>query len=181
MPVCGTRVPKVLRIGRLSREPLAPFADRVRLPPVFGLATWRCLTTFGGLVRVALSRSCNRHREQRQCRSLADLAGGEAAADRVVGWVGHGALAVAVFSWALRCGLGTRTANRELMIASFGNSTLISRVKFPKLAIMTPGGPTCWAGGAASPAGGKSRPNQALARTAPSPTSQSLAQHRDDQ
>jgi len=33
------------------------------------------------------------------------------------------------------------------MIASFGNSTLISRVKFPKLAIMTCGSPTCWAGG----------------------------------
>src|SRR5215475_8816369 len=33
------------------------------------------------------------------------------------------------------------------MIASFGNSTLVSRVKFPKLAIMTCGGPTCWAGG----------------------------------
>src|SRR5215813_15415245 len=33
------------------------------------------------------------------------------------------------------------------MIASFGNSTLVAKVKFPKLAIMTCGGPTCWAGG----------------------------------
>jgi hypothetical protein len=33
------------------------------------------------------------------------------------------------------------------MIASFGNLTLVSRVKFPKLAIMARGSPTCWAGG----------------------------------
>ena len=50
---------------------------------------------------------------------------------------------------------GTRPASQpEFMIASFGNSTLLSRVKFPKLAIMARSGPTGWAGG-------ESRPNQA--------------------
>src|SRR5215470_19037299 len=33
------------------------------------------------------------------------------------------------------------------MIASFGNSTLTSRVEFPQVAIMTCGNPTYWTGG----------------------------------
>src|SRR5215470_5479623 len=33
------------------------------------------------------------------------------------------------------------------MIASFGNSTLVSRVNFPKVAIMTRGNPKYWASG----------------------------------
>ena len=93
--------------------------------------------------------------------SLADLAGGEVAAGRVLGWVGRGPWPWRCFAWASWCRLGTRTANQELMIASFGNLTILIRIEFPKLAIMAPGGPTCWAGGAASPASGKSRLNQA--------------------
>jgi len=34
------------------------------------------------------------------------------------------------------------------VIASFGNSTLASRVKFPQLAIIACGNPTYWTGGA---------------------------------
>jgi hypothetical protein len=51
--------------------------------------------------------------------------------------------------WRDRCsaGLGSGQPGQEFMIASFGNLTLVSRVEFPKLAIMAHGSPTCWAGG----------------------------------
>ena len=99
----------------------------------------------------------------------------------VAGWAGRG-------PWPWQCspgrcgaGLGTRTANRKFMIASFGNLTLLVRVEFPKLAIMTRrlshmlGRQRCFTGRRQVQA------EPGLTGTAPSPTPQGLAQHRDDQ
>ena len=66
-------------------------------------------------------------------------------------WVGGGSprgvgLGAGSSSLLMAAGVGVGRSAGWCMIASFGNSTLASRVKFPKLLIMACGGPTCWTG-----------------------------------